>query len=308
MPPGPASAPDWARWVADYLDELRVVRRASPHTLDATARDLRRLQAMLEGVGHCQSVHIRRWIAALHHDGHQTASLQRYLSSARGFFRFVVGRGGLAHNPTTGVRAPRHRRKLPMGVAADALGQALDQPAVSVVERRDRALLEVLYSSGMRLAEVHGLNLSQVAHGQTELRIVGKGDKERMVWLGGKARAAVDAWLAVRPQWLRATDPGALWLNPRGGCRAAALAWRSRHSPGAPGLRAACIRIACATPSPPTCSKNRVTCAPCKSCWATPSWPPRRFTPMWTSSASPASTTAPTRAPANAAGPTNSVA
>ena len=216
MPPGPASAPDWARWVADYLDELRVVRRASPHTLDATARDLRRLQAMLEGVGHCQSVHIRRWIAALHHDGHQAASLQRYLSSARGFFRFVVGRGGLAHNPTTGVRAPRHRRKLPMGVAADALGQALDQPAVSVVERRDRALLEVLYSSGMRLAEVHGLNLSQVAHGQTELRIVGKGDKERMVWLGGKARAAVDAWLAVRPQWLRATDPGALWLNPRG--------------------------------------------------------------------------------------------
>jgi len=217
MLPGEASAPNWAGFIAAYLDELRIVRRASPHTLDATTRDLERLQRVLEGVGHCRSADIRRWIAGLHQDGHQTASLQRYLSSARGFFRFVVGRGWLTHNPTTGVRAPRHRRKLPMGVAADALSQALDQPVGSVVEVRDVALLEVLYSSGMRLAEIQGLDLQQVAHGQTELRILGKGEKERMVWLGSKARSAIDAWLVLRTQWLRMPDEPALWLNPRGG-------------------------------------------------------------------------------------------
>ncbi|WP_029888538.1 tyrosine-type recombinase/integrase [Polycyclovorans algicola] len=215
--PDDGSAPDWAGFIAAYLDELRDVRRASPNTLDATTRDLQRLQAVLVAAGHCRSGDIRRWIAGLHQDGHQTASLQRYLSSARGFFRFAVGRGWLTSNPTTGVRAPRHRRKLPMGVAADALGQALDQRAGSIVERRDRALLEALYSSGMRLAEAHGLNVPQVAHGQTELRIIGKGEKERIVWLGSKARSAIDDWLSVRPQWLRREDEPALWLNPRGG-------------------------------------------------------------------------------------------
>lgn len=211
------TSPDWAGCIEAYLDELRHQRRVSPHTLEATTRDLTRLQEVLLEAGDPRSADIRRWIASLHKQGHQPASLQRYLSSARGFFRYAIEQGRISHNPSVGVRAPRHRRKLPMGVAADALGQALDQPAESVVEVRDRALLEVLYSTGLRLAEVQGLDVQQVSHGQTELRIVGKGSKERLVWLGGKARTALDAWLALRPQWLRKPGEPALWLNPRGG-------------------------------------------------------------------------------------------
>lgn len=204
-----------------YLGWLRDQRRASPHTLTAVARDLGGLVAAAQAAG-CQQVAqlqvhlLRAWLTRLHREGHQPASLHRYLSSARGWCRWLVERGDLAVNPAVGLRAPRHRRKLPDVIAADPLGAALDQPAEGVRERRDRALVEVFYSTGLRLAELQALDADSVAAGQTELRVLGKGRKERLVWLGGKARLALDAWLAVRAEWLRRDEP-ALFLNPRGG-------------------------------------------------------------------------------------------
>lgn len=204
-----------------YLGWLGHERRMSPHTLTAVRRDLAGLAEHLQSAG-CHSpdqvsVHpLRAWLTGLHRRGHQPASLHRYLASARGWFRWLVERGDLAVNPALGLRAPRHRRKLPDVIPADALGAALDRPGSGTREKRDRALVEVFYSTGLRLAELQGLDVTAVDAGQTELRVLGKGQKERLVWLGSKARQALDDWLAVRADWQRA-DAAPLFLNPRGG-------------------------------------------------------------------------------------------
>lgn len=212
-----SALPEWSAVLAAYRQYLQSERRASPHSLAAAEGDLAKLVAVYPQPLEVQPQQIRRWLAGLHGDGHQAASLHRYLSSLRSFYRFAMARGWVTHNPTVGVRAPRHRRRLPSGVAADTLGHALDQAAGTPLEIRDHALVETLYSSGMRLAEVHALEVHQVAAGQTELCITGKGRKERLVWLGGKARQALDAWLMVRAEWLRDPAQTALFLNPRGG-------------------------------------------------------------------------------------------
>lgn len=216
-----AATSPFGRAVAEYLAVLTDERRLSPHTVEATRRDLAGF------VDHCAraqtlepeavTVHqVRAWMMRLHHDGHQPVSLQRYLSSLRGFYRHRLQRGLGDRNPAVGVRAPRHRRKLPQVIDAEVLGQALDQPAEGTRALRDLALVELFYSTGLRLAELQALDVAAVADGQTELRIVGKGRKERLVWLGRKARSALDAWLPLRQQWLRGPEP-ALFLNPRGG-------------------------------------------------------------------------------------------
>lgn len=216
MPPQGA-LPDWPEARGEYLQFLRHQRRASPHTVAAAERDLCKLADMHPQPLKVQPQDLRRWLAGLHGAGHRPASLHRYLSSVRSLFRFALARGWVARDPTVGVRAPRHRRQLPSGVAADTLVHALDQPACTPLEIRDRALLETLYSTGMRLAELHALDAAQVAAGQTEIIISGKGRKERLVWLGSKARLALDAWLAVRDGWRRNPAEAALFLNPRGG-------------------------------------------------------------------------------------------
>jgi integrase/recombinase XerC len=219
--PGSAETTALAAAAESYLGWLRDQRRASPHTLTAVRRDLAGLLRALQAAG-CETpaqveVHVlRRWLTQLHREGHQPASLHRYLASARGWFRWLVERGDLGVNPVLGVRAPRQRRKLPDVIPADSLGAALDAPAEDARAVRDRALVEVFYSTGLRLAELQTLDAASVNAGQTELRVLGKGRKERLVWLGSKARLAVDAWLALRSDWLRGEEP-ALFLNPRGG-------------------------------------------------------------------------------------------
>lgn len=207
--------------VTRYLHALATEQRASVHTVTAAQRDL---SSFLE---HCQRAsvlspaaidghQIRTWMTRLHRDGHQPVSLHRYLASLRGWFRWLIDQGVAHANPATAVRAPRFRRKLPQIIPADSLGPALDQPAITPVEVRDRAMVEVLYSTGLRLSELHALDVDTVADGQTEMRVIGKGNKERLVWLGSKARTALDDWLAVRRGWIRRPEP-ALFLNPRGG-------------------------------------------------------------------------------------------
>lgn len=238
-----ATATAFARAVDAHLAMLRDARRASPHTVAATARDLGAFMAYCTQAGiddpERVSVHqVRGWMTRLHRDGHQPVSLQRYLSSVRGFYRHRLQQGLATANPAVGVRAPRHRRKLPDVIDAERLGQALAAPAVDPRDCRDQALVEVFYSTGLRLAELQGLDACQVDAGQTELRVLGKGRKERVVWLGRQARAAIDAWLTVRAAWRRG-DEAALFLNPRGsrlsrtGVAQALKGWAARRGLGA---------------------------------------------------------------------------
>ena len=210
------------RLLASYLDYLSVEKRASPHTLDATARDARAFLAYCAecGVGEPGRIDVhtvRGFTTRLHRNGKQPTSLRRYLSSLRGLFRHGLALGLMQHNPAAGVRAPKGQRLLPKVVAAEDLGNALDRAPQEDSSTRDRAMVELLYSAGLRLSELHGLDVPPGGGFPDELRVLGKGRKERAVPVGSKAREALDAWLLER-RGLAAADETALFVG-RGGRR-----------------------------------------------------------------------------------------
>jgi integrase/recombinase XerC len=132
-------------------------------------------------------------------------------------FRHALRHGLAQHNPATGVRAPKGKRLLPKVVHAEDLNQALDREAEGATALCDRAMVELFYSSGLRLAELHGLDLPAERHFPDEVRVIGKGRKERLVPVGSKARSALDRWLRQRGA-LAAADEAALFVG-RGGKR-----------------------------------------------------------------------------------------
>jgi integrase/recombinase XerC len=206
--------------LADYLHHLRVDKRASEHTLEATTRDS---HAFIAYCGECRiddprrvDLHtVRGFITRLHRQGQQPSSLRRYLSSLRGLFRHALRLGLAEHNPAAGVRAPKGKRLLPKVIGAEDLGQALDQAPQGKHGVRDQAMIELFYSAGLRLAELHGLDLPLGGRFPDELRVLGKGRKERIVPVGAKARSALDAWLAQRGE-SAAPDEPALFVGRDG--------------------------------------------------------------------------------------------
>lgn len=207
--------------LADYLRYLRVEKQASPHSVLAAQRDG---EAFLR---HCAESHytelkridvhcVRGFVTRLHRNGQQPSSLRRYLSSLRGLFRHALKQGLVEHNPAGAVRAPKGKRLLPKVIDAEELGHALDHAPDGGHAVRDQAMIELFYTAGLRLAELHGLDLPPGGAFPDELRVLGKGRKERIVPVGGKARAALDAWLRERPA-LAAADETALFVSNRGG-------------------------------------------------------------------------------------------
>ncbi len=206
--------------IADYLDHLRHQKRYSPRTCEAVVHDLAGFtaycaQARIGDLRQIDSHLVRAYIGARHRGGLQPASLHRHLSSLRGFFRYQLRQGRIDANPAQTVRAPKLRRRLPAVIGADALAAALDHPPEDELEQRDQAMIELFYSAGLRLAELHGLDAAMVDAGQSEITILGKGSKERRVMIGRPARAALDAWLRQRPEHVRAGEP-ALFVSQRG--------------------------------------------------------------------------------------------
>lgn len=204
-----------------YLEILRVERRFSPHTLAGYRRDLARLDAfcIAEGIGCWQDLtvhHIRGLVAAQHRRGLNGRSLQRLLSALRGFFAWLITQQELAHNPAVGVRAPKSPRPLPQTLDVDRMGQLLDAPAKDdVLVRRDRAILELFYSSGLRLAELVRLDLADLDARDATVRVTGKGSKTRVVPVGRHALAALEAWLAER-RTILGPDATALFVGIAG--------------------------------------------------------------------------------------------
>jgi integrase/recombinase XerC len=206
--------------IAEYRDYLRQEKHYAANTVAAAGRDLALFagycdRAAVAALKVIDAHTVRGFIAALHRDGRQPVSLHRYLSMLRTFFKYQIRRGRMSANPAVGVRAPKFRRKLPGVITADELGAALDKPAQDAEDIRNSAVVELFYSCGLRLAELHGLNAADFNAGQTELTVMGKGSKERAVLVGAKARKALDAWLGVRGQ-SAAPDEPALFIG-RGG-------------------------------------------------------------------------------------------
>jgi integrase/recombinase XerC len=216
MDAGPdRAAPDWA---ALYLAHILTQRQCSPHTVAAYRRDLQQL-AELAGPDWCASSHadLRRFTARLHAQGLSARSIARKLSSWRGFFDWLSGHTLLAANPADGVRAPRRAKTLPKALAVDDAVQLVAARAHPLAEPTppelcNRAMFELMYSSGLRVSELAGLDLAytKAVPGRAaslgwidfeggEVVVTGKGNKMRKVPVGSHALAAVQAWLAVRP-------------------------------------------------------------------------------------------------------------
>jgi integrase/recombinase XerC len=200
-----------------YLAWLRNEKQYSALTAENYARDLRHLfeLAAATPLADLKIHHIRRFIAQLHSKGLGGRSLARMLSAWRGFFTYLMRDHGLADNPCVGLRAPKSPKTLPQALSPDEATRMVDLPADTPEAIRDKAMFELFYSSGLRLAELVNLDPAQLDMNAGEVRVTGKGSKTRIVPLGTFAIAALQAWLAVRDQ-LANTDEPALFVSRRG--------------------------------------------------------------------------------------------
>lgn len=220
-----------------YLDCLKNQRRLSPHTVTNYGRDVSELLALVDAqipatvlvaVTH---FHIRKFAAQLHGQGLSARSIARKLSAWRGFFAWLAEQTALAANPVDGVKAPKRGKPLPKALSADDAIRVVAQgnparDADAPNQLCNRAMFELLYSSGLRVSELTALDLHYVQEGDyaspgwidfdaQEVTVTGKGSKQRRVPVGRPAMQAIAAWLAVRGALLRA-DPRPLFLTDRG--------------------------------------------------------------------------------------------
>jgi len=211
--------------ITAYLAHLAAARAASTHTLRCYRQDLGQFATFAAGRGISAWSAVtpgvlRRFLADLSARGYAPASVVRKASALRSLCKWLHRSGGLAANPATALGTPRHSRRLPHFLYLEEMNRLLQAPDVGTpLGRRDRAVLETLYATGLRVSELVGLQTRQVAEGEMELRVQGKGGRERIVLLGRGAREAIADYLAAsRPALAaRSQQPyGALFLNRRG--------------------------------------------------------------------------------------------
>ena len=187
-----------------YLTYLRIERQVSPHTLTNYQRQLVRIIAILQdaGIQQWQQVtpSVVRYVLAQSskQDGLKEKSLALRLSSLRRFLSYLVYQGQLKVNPAVGVSAPKQPKHLPKNIDRDQIQLLLANDSKEPIDIRDRAMIELFYSSGLRLSELQGLNLNSINLRVCEVRVIGKGNKERIVPLGRYASHAIQQWLKVR--------------------------------------------------------------------------------------------------------------
>jgi integrase/recombinase XerC len=209
------------REIDRFCQYLTVERNASPHTVEAYCRDLEQFAAFVrnepggtvavDAVGHLL---IRRYLALLHKE-QKKSSIGRKLAAIRSFFRYLLRQGVVATNPAELVSSPKREKRLPYHLNIDEVTALVEAPAGSnLLPARDRAILETLYSCGIRVSELTGLNVGGVDLDGKTVRVLGKGGKERIVPLGSHAIQALEEYLSAR------NDPSPetpLFLNARGG-------------------------------------------------------------------------------------------
>lgn len=200
-----------------FIEHLRSERHLSPHTLSNYQRDLFRLaeQDSERQLDKIDALTIRTQLAALHRSGLSGKSLQRWLSALRTFFAFCMQNGWIKYNPATGIKAPKSPRKLPKTLDVDAVGQLLNRSGDSWLELRDHAMVELIYSSGLRLSELTRLDLNDIDLHEASIEVTGKGNKTRILPVGSHAIAAIRGWLKVRNEAAKEGET-ALFISQRG--------------------------------------------------------------------------------------------
>jgi integrase/recombinase XerC len=203
-----------------YLQHLRLQRRLSPHTVSNYRRDLEQLlnwceqQAIAEW-SELDSHGVRAFVASRHRQGLGGRSLQRTLSALRGFYDHLIREGLLKNNPGLDIPAPKSEKHLPHALDVDQTARLLEVEEKTPLGLRDKAMMELFYSSGLRLAELIALDVNSIDEADHTVRVTGKGSKSRVVPVGRQALSALAAWRRVRPQ-LAATDEQALFVSQRG--------------------------------------------------------------------------------------------
>lgn len=194
--------------ISAFLDYLRIHRRASPHTLRAYEGDLEHWRASLRSrsaltrVGELgerlEAGHLRSYLATLH-DSHERSSISRRLSAIRSFLKYLRKRGVISRDVGTLVPSPKGRRKLPRFLKVEEIRELIEAPDPATwLGRRDRALLELLYASGLRVSEAVALDLGDLDLGSGWVRVTGKGSRERHVPFGPPAALAIQEYLEAR--------------------------------------------------------------------------------------------------------------
>jgi len=205
------------RLLTAYLGHLANERRLSPHTTRNYARDV---SALIELAGETaldrlQIHQVRRLIAQLHGRGLDGRTLARMLSAWRGFFNYLARDHRFGHNPCLGIRAPKAAKRLPHALSPDEAGRLMEVAGEDALALRDKAILELFYSSGLRLSELTALAPMDVNYGDSTVRVTGKGAKTRIVPVGRHALAALKTWLNAREQ-VRGLQHDALFINRNG--------------------------------------------------------------------------------------------
>jgi len=224
-------------WIEKYLAYLRFQRNASEHTLRNYGSDLAQFYAFLTHtpagderpepeLDQIDNLTIREFLGALYQRGNGKSSVARKLATLRSFLKFLSSRGAVAANPAKIVASPKQEKRLPEFMMVDAAAQLVEAPDQSTnLGKRDRAILEMLYASGVRVSELVGLDVGDIDLSEGLVRVLGKGRKERIVPFGQKAREALEEYLHARDDLLAAAAaiPGrklaaeAVFLNSRGG-------------------------------------------------------------------------------------------
>jgi len=203
--------------IAGFIAHLRFERRVSPHTAAAYRRDI---DALLRDADGCMlsamtTAQVRRALARQHAAGLGGRSLARRLSAWRSLFHWLQTRGLMRTDPCLGLRAPKAPKRLPQTLSPDVTAHLVGFDAETFDQHCDRALFELVYSSGLRLAEAIGLDSTALDLECGLVRVLGKGAKTREVPVGSVAATAIRDWLAVRPQHARSDEP-ALFIGRRG--------------------------------------------------------------------------------------------
>ena len=215
--PVSAAATDGGPLLQGYLDYLAHEKRLAAHTVHAYRRDVESLMTLAEGrpLLRLTPHEIRRFIAQLHGRGLDGRSLARQLSAWRGFYRYLARDHGAGSNPCVGVRAPKSAKRLPQALSPDEAQTLVELPAGDDLASRDRAMLELFYSSGLRLAELAALAPADVNLADATVTVTGKGSKTRVLPVGSHAIAALKDWLGERAG-IAGLDPHALFVSRTG--------------------------------------------------------------------------------------------
>jgi len=220
VPATPAVPQELSGPLTDFIRHLASEKRHSPRTCESYQRDLLRLAGWLSQSGltawqRVSNHDLRRYVATLSREGLSGRSIARHLSATRRFYQFLLREKLASDNPALDIRAPKSGRRLPRVADVDQLNHLLDGQPDDPLEVRDLCMFELMYSSGLRLAELARLDIDTVDLRGGEVRVLGKGGKERLLPVGQKAVAAIQAWLPLRAG-LANDGETALFVSQRG--------------------------------------------------------------------------------------------